>query len=201
MISPENRLRLSWLYEHLISDAEFASDALRLLSSECPSDTFTPATAGEALINHWLIGRDLNCYERGREIDAADGVVYLDENGDPSRGIQAIEESRYIDKDEFLAVCKTWRIAPPFCLSGKCESEINCGNLERPLQQQRFQEQEILRVIQELGYNPLAIPKWTPGKSGVKAEVREKLPFSEKVFDLAWERLRFDDRIKDFPSN
>lgn len=41
----------------------------------------------------------------------------------------------------------------------------------RPLPQQRFQEQEILRVIGELSYDPKNLPKSERGKDGVKAEV------------------------------
>ena len=67
----------------------------------------------------------------------------------------------------------------------------------RPLPQQRHQEQEILRVIVELGYEATALPKWIPGGYGVKAEVRGKLKLSEKVFNLAWERLRAGGIIQD----
>ena len=45
----------------------------------------------------------------------------------------------------------------------------------KPIPAQRLQEQEILRVIGELGYLAAALPKSIPGKAGVKAEVREKL--------------------------
>jgi hypothetical protein len=67
----------------------------------------------------------------------------------------------------------------------------------RPLQQQQFQENEILRVINELGYTASALPKTLPGKPGVKKKVREKLKLSIRVFDKAWERLRADKRIAD----
>ena len=66
----------------------------------------------------------------------------------------------------------------------------------RPLPQQRFQEQEILRVIRELGHDPCSLPKDKPGKPGVKAVVREKLNFTVTVFDKAWGRLRAAGEIK-----
>ena len=59
----------------------------------------------------------------------------------------------------------------------------------RPPPAQRFQEQEILRVIGELGHDPKALPKDIPGKAGVKAEVRKRLKLSASVFNKAWERL------------
>lgn len=59
----------------------------------------------------------------------------------------------------------------------------------KPLQRQRHQEAEILRVLRELGHQPKALPKNVPGKPGVKAEVRGRLSFTVKVFNKAWERL------------
>ncbi|EIN00426.1 hypothetical protein WQE_15386 [Paraburkholderia hospita] len=61
----------------------------------------------------------------------------------------------------------------------------------RPLARQRHQEDEILRVIRELGHDPKALPKRIPGQPWVKSAARDKLTgFGDKVFDLAWERLR-----------
>lgn len=65
----------------------------------------------------------------------------------------------------------------------------------KPLQRQRHQEAEILRVLRELGHQPKALPKHVPGKRGVKAEVRGRLSFTVKVFDKAWERLSDDGEI------
>jgi hypothetical protein len=69
---------------------------------------------------------------------------------------------------------------------------------QRPKQQQRHQEEQILRVIKNLGHDPMALPKTTPGKSGIKSAVRNELPsFQVGVFNKAWERLRSDGAIKD----
>jgi hypothetical protein len=70
------------------------------------------------------------------------------------------------------------------------KSESTTSTTAKPLPAQRFQEQEILRVISELGHAPTALPKDIPGKPGVKAEVRKRLSiFSTGVFDKAWGRL------------
>jgi hypothetical protein len=71
----------------------------------------------------------------------------------------------------------------------------------RPPLQQRHQENEILRVVRELGHNPKNLPKQKAGAPGVKATVRAKLKGlgSKKVFDLAWERLRKSGEIADDP--
>lgn len=69
-------------------------------------------------------------------------------------------------------------------------------NKPRPLPQQRFQEMEILRVIGELGFDAQNLPKDKKGEKGVKADVRNRLNFSARVFDKAWERLSADGRIR-----
>lgn len=71
------------------------------------------------------------------------------------------------------------------------------GNNKRPKSQQRFQEDEILRVIKQLGYTPESLPKQTTGKPWVKSAVKSELSFSVSVFNKAWERLRADKRIQD----
>ncbi|WP_232833518.1 hypothetical protein [Paraburkholderia kururiensis] len=68
----------------------------------------------------------------------------------------------------------------------------------RPLQQQVFQEQEILRVLAEFGHDPLNLPKSPAGQPGVKAEVRKKLNWQgSTTFDKAWERLRRNKELAD----
>lgn len=59
-----------------------------------------------------------------------------------------------------------------------------------PLSRQRHHENEILRVLAELGHDTKALPKWSPTTPGGKQEARAKLPrMTKKVFDKAWERL------------
>lgn len=70
----------------------------------------------------------------------------------------------------------------------------------RPLQAQRFQEQEILRAINELDYDAKRLPVPKSGQAGVKAEVRAFLKdhnWTNKVFDKAWQRLRDEGAIAD----
>ena len=82
--------------------------------------------------------------------------------------------------------------------AGKVEAGTDAKNSnEKPLLQKIFQEHEILRVIDELSYNPKNLPKSEPGKPGVKAEVRAILSFSPGVFNKAWERLRAKIDIQD----
>lgn len=67
----------------------------------------------------------------------------------------------------------------------------------KPTPRHEWQENEILRVISELGHEAKAIPKNTPAKPGVKADVRSKFQWSKSIFDKAWDRLRKDKRIKE----
>ena len=73
----------------------------------------------------------------------------------------------------------------------------NTMAIARSKPDQQYQEEEIIRVIRNIGHDPRQLPKNSPGKPGVKAEVREKLSFSTKVFDKAWERLRAAGDIAD----
>ena len=73
-------------------------------------------------------------------------------------------------------------------------------NPTEPTPKQRAQEQNILAEIKSAGYDPLALPPTPPGKSGVKKEIRDKLDYSAKVFDKAWERLRKHKDIASRPS-
>lgn len=87
--------------------------------------------------------------------------------------------------------------APHDTPAAKVEAAPDAKNPnEKPLLQQQFQEREILRVIRELSHEPKNLPQNKQGKSGVKAEVRQKLSFPAKVFDKAWERLRASQDIQ-----
>jgi hypothetical protein len=69
-----------------------------------------------------------------------------------------------------------------------------------PLPRQRWQEEQILKVIRDLKYEPTMLPRRQSGKPWVKKEVRSKLDgprWSASAFDKAWDRLRSDGRIKE----
>ena len=67
---------------------------------------------------------------------------------------------------------------------------------------QAQQELNILKLIDELGYDPKRLPRNTPGKAGVKARVRDGYvkrfnDCTSAKFDKAWERLRSVGEIVD----
>lgn len=65
----------------------------------------------------------------------------------------------------------------------------------KPVSRSKAQENAILATLQELGHDPLQLPKNAPGKSGVKAQVANKVdkklfPPSSTIFEKAWGRMR-----------
>jgi hypothetical protein len=71
-------------------------------------------------------------------------------------------------------------------------------------QAHRTQEELILKKMKLVSVNPLKLPKYRRGKQNVKADIRSALRRknpndfgSDKVFDLAWDRLRRSGDIRD----
>lgn len=72
-----------------------------------------------------------------------------------------------------------------------------------PLARQRWQEDDIIRVIKALGHNAMALPKNEPGKKGIRFQVRTQCAadnpskwIGSAVFKHAWNRLSEQSRIK-----
>ncbi|OIQ92126.1 hypothetical protein GALL_259630 [mine drainage metagenome] len=60
---------------------------------------------------------------------------------------------------------------------------------------QREQEEEIMRVLSELGFDPTNLPKRQGGAAGPKSAARKRLSYTKSIFDKAWERLRASGAI------
>lgn len=87
-------------------------------------------------------------------------------------------------------------------LAEDIEAQTSRNVLEiKPIPKQVQQQQIILKIIFELGFDPLNLPKSKSGKPSLKADVRriatqnKKLFGSNGVFDKAWERCRKDGTI------
>jgi len=94
-------------------------------------------------------------------------------------------EMRYsalkVRRDELLTIWPSWE-AEVESAKGAAES--------KPMPRQRLQEQEIIRVLCEGGFDPKSIPRNSRGKPGMKKWTRERLPgFTPAIHKLAWERL------------
>lgn len=140
-----------------------------------------PDAIGEALKDCFVFVENL------REYAARDGIIVSVRSGD---------NQTYADPSGATEKAAP-EVTPADDEQGEAATPPTTQNAQ-PIPRQRFQESEILRVISELGHHAQAIPKWKAGKAGVKAEVRAILTvFSDKVFELAWDRLRRDKRIRD----
>jgi hypothetical protein len=76
----------------------------------------------------------------------------------------------------------------------------------KPVPRFKCQDDDILRAIRTFDVDPLALPRNTPGKSGIKAKVKRALGTKEHwayktVFKKAWDRLlkRGDIAYRDLP--
>lgn len=76
----------------------------------------------------------------------------------------------------------------PGAVASKCETAVH------PIQRRAAQDAVILKVIKNMGLDPLRLPRNEAGKPGVKAKVRETVEKNmlftgSTVFKRAWERL------------
>lgn len=64
-----------------------------------------------------------------------------------------------------------------------------------PISRSMAQDAFVLKSIEKMGLNPLELPKFHPGKAGIKAKIcqeailEKKIFISKRVFEKVWERL------------
>jgi hypothetical protein len=109
------------------------------------------------------------------------------------QGMTRLEPMRFVRFAESKGLAPYWleavRAKGILPVDGQKTTDMPKIGSTAPLQRQRHQESEILRVLHDLGYDPKSLPKNESGKKGVKADVRSRLIFPKGVFDKAWERL------------
>ena len=127
------------------------------------------------------------------DIDVSDIIPRHPITGNPSIGIIPLSED-FVITDEDIDKVQSRMVD-----KAKTKPETSAPE-HRPISRFRHQEDEIIRVIVELGYNPVELPKLQPGKPWVKSEVRTRLQFTKGVFDKAWERLSSQNRINMKPT-
>ena len=86
-------------------------------------------------------------------------------------------------------------LAPPDQSSKHASLSLTSTEAPKPRTLLRDQEKAIIACISSLGFDPKQLPKKSPGKGGVKKQVRDNLDGNSlfkgvTVFDRAWERLR-----------
>lgn len=104
------------------------------------------------------------------------------------------------DKERKLAELRAQQTEIQKQLMGEMETLDRGSTGNAPQARHRWQEDQILQAIIELGYTPTKLPTSPRGKRGVKAAVCAKLTTSHwqgTVFVKAWARLRNDGRIAD----
>lgn len=98
-----------------------------------------------------------------------------------------------VTRDEAQRIAEAFGVSLDAAPSASAPAAAAPEPVMRPLQRQRHQEAEILRVLRELGHDPHALPRNTPGRAGPKAAAFGRLGWKKEergVFDKAWERLR-----------
>lgn len=113
----------------------------------------------------------------------------------------ALDAMRVTTPDQGHSVTQTRRDAIPVAQTPDDAATADTSAppaANKPLPRQQYQEDEILRVIRELGEDPKALPKQKAGTKGIKSAVRAKLTspdWTESIFTKAWERLLGNDDI------
>ncbi|MFX1761904.1 hypothetical protein PWP93_04780 [Paraburkholderia sp. A1RI-2L] len=129
-VCPE-KFSLYWLNTKLDEDAAFAEQALAVLgriSEQRPKvlrDTTTKASAASALVNEWLVNRDLPCYRRGRAIDDFAAEIVEPETSDLSEAIEILEASIELHRDDVVRLLQREGIRVPTYLWRDGALEVN----------------------------------------------------------------------------
>jgi hypothetical protein len=113
---------LSWLNENVDNDELFARESLAvLLRTEALQPkhlqaTYTLASSAKALVNSWLVDRRLYGYSRGRPIDDFAALTVITFDDDVGLGMQNLEATITIKREEVAALMAAEGITLPSCL-------------------------------------------------------------------------------------
>lgn len=123
------------------------------------------------------------------------GMPATPPKGVPVSGTGDIEDRMMMRLSDVRSKAKTQGLAWP-------ENQGVQINAPKAVPRAPTQEEAILRIISELGYDPMSLPPFRRGAHGksVKQQIRaealkSRSTFSEKSFEKAWERLSKDKRI------
>ncbi|WP_321821895.1 MULTISPECIES: hypothetical protein [unclassified Burkholderia] len=187
--------------EHVASTSALNEQYAQQEAEKKAAGRFTLQEAAEAICGtdervEQMVVKLIAAAERGDLATYGPGERAKYQYSSRTRARSFYEEAYWDDLNAWLAAHEprtSYRFPRPHA-----ESAQPADPAMKPLARQRHQENEILRVIRDLGHNPVSLPKQTPGKAGVKSAVRALLPeFTGSVFDKAWDRLRRDGEIAD----
>lgn len=134
-------------------------------------------------------------FYEGRLIFLRDGSPVDPSTFDDPMGVYGFD-SEYSTPDKINSWLKSWGAEYRF----PSKSEVPH---EKPKPKGLMQEDAIINWLRSNNYDPVALPKNTPGKSGIKANCRDCLLanryelFTKSTFADAWKRLRKENRIID----
>ena len=112
--SRQSRVSYFWLQQQLEIDLTFATEAINVLKHVNPSSTYTTASSASALLNHWVVERELKVYQRGKPVDDVAAVIlYADEDRDYTPAMNAVEQGWRIDREEFAAILARYEMTVP----------------------------------------------------------------------------------------
>lgn len=114
------------------------------------------------------------------------------------------ESRREVLQAQHTSALAAWRKAMVCNLFDMPTAVEGIGGRMLPVQRAAAQDEVILSAIRSFGHDPLNVPKWNPGRAGVKSSIRAALvgkhPLFQKgstVFDKTWDRLRRQGEIND----
>ena len=172
-------------------------DDIKKKFPECEVDgsgcfNFTGVDVGLGEPEPDLVGSELRCY--------SSTIKQLNDWGNGANVFVAIEMP--IDMVTFDSIDSNMNLIEADFYRGFAgyAEDNTIKEANKPQSVQRWREDEILRVIGELGYSATNLPINKAGKRGVKADVKEKLisnKFTKSMFYHAWDELRSDKRIKE----
>lgn len=122
-----DQFTLYWLNRKIDEDASSAEQAalvLQRMNEQRPKvlhDTTTPASAATALVNEWLVNRELPCYMRGRQVDDFAALTLEPENSNLSDTMDILEADIYLCRDDLLKLLEREGMSVPHFL--RCEKK------------------------------------------------------------------------------
>ncbi|WP_143296760.1 hypothetical protein [Burkholderia pseudomallei] len=119
---------LYWLNRKIDEDASFAEQAMLALQRrnvQRPNvlhDTTTLASAASALVNEWLVNRELPCYMRGRPVDDVAALTLEPGSCSLSDTMDILEDSIRLRRDDVVGLLEREGMSVPHFL--RCENPL-----------------------------------------------------------------------------
>jgi len=164
---------LYWLNRKIDEDASFAEQAMVALqrrNEQRPKvlhDTTTLASAGSALVNEWLVNRDLPCSMRGRPVDDFAALTLEPGSCSLSDTMDILESDIHLCRDDVIRLLKREGMSVPQFLRGGSPSE---GPAKYPADAGQTGSGAFVPVAGDVTETPA--PEAEDGEAGIAAPLR-----------------------------